>query len=252
VRLTEEDWPRVAEIYRRFSEGRTGYLVRSERWWKEGLFRRLYDEKRLPWDVAVWQDGRGAAGGYVSYASIRDPGPMGGSKVWLREFIALDRNAYAGLLRYVLSHDLADEINWYGPLDDPLALAVDDSERIKREYRDDFMLRVVDVEKAIAARPPGPGAPEGAFTIAISDASGPWNQGTWRIECTGGRLEAVRSGATAAIVTDAATFAALYDGFLKTTEAARAGLAEVGDRDAALLADRVLAVAYPPFASDFF
>jgi hypothetical protein len=153
VRITEEEQPVVEELYRRYCERRTGSHVRSDRWWKEAFFRRIYDTDRKISDVAVWHSEDGEAGGYACYQSARDPGPAGTSKLWVREFVALSGDAYQGLLRYILSHDLADEIMWYGPVEDPLAYAVDDSLPLKREYVDDLMLRVVDIEKAVAARP---------------------------------------------------------------------------------------------------
>src|SRR5438093_5252429 len=39
VRVTEEDQPLVEQVFGRYSERRTGLLVRSERWWKEAFFR---------------------------------------------------------------------------------------------------------------------------------------------------------------------------------------------------------------------
>jgi len=113
------------------------------------------------------------------------------------------------------------------------------------------MLRVVDVEAAVAARPAGPGAPDGAFTVSLADAACPWNQGTWRIENVGGRLSAKRADGAGDLAMEAATFGGLYTGFMRASDALRSGLAE-GDREAALLADRVLAPVYPPNGSDFF
>ncbi len=254
VRVAEEDRPLLEDLYQRFTAGRNGYLVRPERWWKEAVFRRLYDEQRTLNDIAVWRKDSGEASGYVAYRSSRERS-LGGAPVdhiFVAEFVALDGDAYSGLLRYLLSHDLAADITWYGPPDEPLAFAVEDSERVHREYHDTFMLRVVDVEKAVAARPAASGAPDGAFTVHIADAAAPWNQGTWRIECSGGALRAVRTDEPANMSTDAATFAALYNGFMRATEAARCGLAEVSDPAAAALADRVLAADYAPYSSDFF
>jgi len=252
VRVTEEDQPLVEQVFRRYSERRTGPLVRSERWWKDAFFRRIYDDKRGLADVAVWREGDQATG-YVCYESNRGPPPFAASKIWLREFVALTADAYQGLLRYILSHDLTEEIFWFGPQDDPLAYAVDDSYRVKREYMDNMMLRVVDVERAVTARPAAPGAPDGALSIAISDAAAPWNQGTWRIESSGGKLLARKAdGANAELVMEAATFAAVYDGFMKATDAVRAGLAGAPNGAAALLADRIFASEYPPRGSDFF
>ena len=115
------------------------------------------------------------------------------------------------------------------------------------------MLRIVDVEKAIAARPSAQGAPDGAYSVALTDAAAPWNQGTWRIESSGGKLSARKAdGSAADLSMEAATFAAVYDGFMKATDAVRSGLAEAADRNAALLADRIFASEYPPKGSDFF
>jgi predicted acetyltransferase len=253
VRITEEDQPVVEEVFRRYSERRTGQHVRSRRWWREAFFRRIYDPERKLSDVAVWYSETGDPSGYLCYESSRGPPPLGMSKIWLREFVAMSADAYQGLLRYLLSHDLADEIFWYGSVEDPLAYAVDDSFQVKREFVDDIMLRVVDVEAAVGARPAAPGAPEGALSIAISDAAAPWNQGTSRIESAGGKLTARKAdGATADMSMEAATFAAVYDGFMKASDAVRSGLADGASHEAALLADRVFAPEYPPNGSDFF
>ena len=172
--------------------------------------------------------------------------------MWLREFVALTADAYQGLMRYLLSHDLTEEIFWFGPQDDPLAYAVDDSYQVKREYMDNMMLRVVDVESAVTARPAAPGAPEGALSMGISDAAAPWNQGTWRLESSGGKLSAKKADGAADLLMEAATFAAVYDGFMKASDAVRAGLAESSNEKAALLADRIFASEYPPRGPDFF
>jgi hypothetical protein len=44
----------------------------------------------------------------------------------------------------------------------------------------------------------------------------------------------------------------MYNGFLRPSEAARSGQAEVSDPKAAAMADRILAADYPPFSSEFF
>jgi predicted acetyltransferase len=258
-RVTEEEQPTIAEVYRQFATHRNGYLDRDERWWREAFFRRLYDEKRRPNDVAVWADGKGRPRGYVAYFTTRERRFDGPStdRLAALEFVALDSTAYLGLLRYLLTHDLAEGVTWFGPVDEPFSAAINEPGRVKREHHYGFMLRIVDLEKAIAVRPPAAEAPEGSFTIHIADSSAPWNQGLWRIECSGparggGRLTATKADGAPDISTDAAAFAAMYNGFLRPSEAARSGLAEVGDPRAAALADHVLAADYPPYSSEFF
>ena len=252
-RLSEEQWPTMAGVYNQFAAPRNGYLDRDEHWWKQTVFRRIYDEKRNLNDVAVWEDG-GEARGYVVYRSEREHRPDGFdvTKLMAEELIAPGGDAYKGLLRYLLSHDLADEVVLWARADEPLPLAVDEPGRIKMEHWHGFMLRIVDIERAIAARPPAAAAPEGAFTIHIADAAAPWNQGAWRIECAGGRLSAARADGAAGLSTDAAAFAAMYNGFLRPSDAVRSGLAQAGDPEAVATADRILAVDSPPHPADFF
>ncbi len=258
-RITAEQWPTVAELYRQYAAPRNGYLERDEHWWKECVFHRIYDQKHRSNDVAVWADARGEPRGYLVYHSTSEQPPAGPStdKLAIEELVALDRNAYLGLLRYVLAHDLADEISLWGSLDDPFIVAIEEPNRAKQQHYSGFMLRIVDMEKALAARPPAVDAPEGAFTVHIADPSAAWNQGVWRIECSGpagsgGRLAATKADGAADLSTDAAGFAAMYNGYLRATEAARAGLAEVSDPQAAALADRILATDYAPYPSDLF
>ncbi|MGH2669249.1 MAG: GNAT family N-acetyltransferase, partial [bacterium] len=239
-------------VYRRFVKDRTGYLERSERWWKEAVFRRFYDDKRHLNDVALWSEGDGRPVDGSGYLVYRTQGDWPERRLVIQEFVALSGGAYNGLLRYALSHDLHSEVVWHGPVDDPIAYTLDDSDRVKREFEDDLMLRVIDLEAAVAARPAGPGAQDSAFTLAITDAAAPWNQGTWRIECSGSKLAAKRSSGPGDLAMDAATFAAVYDGFLRASDAVRSGLAEASDHNAATIVDRIFAVPRPPFGSDFF
>ena len=183
----------------------------------------------------------------MCYESSRGPPPMGTSKMWLREFVALTGDAYQGLLRYVLSHDLTDEIFWYGPVEDPLAYAVDDSYQVKREYVDDLMLRVVDVEAAVNGAARGSrcaGGRRSRSRLAMRlrrGTRGPGGSSARARSSARGRLE----GTSAELSMEAATFAAVYDGFMKASDAVRSGLAEASDPNAALLADRMFACGVP-------
>ncbi len=248
VRVEVGDWQILEGVYELAAAGRTGWLKRTERWWKEGVFRRMYETERKLRDVVVWQGADGVATGYAAYDTT------GGEEkrtLDVGELVALDADAYLGLLRYILSHDLHHEITWQGPIDDPMPVAVDDSSRLVREVLDGYMLRIVDVEKAVEARPAGLGARDGAFVVGIRDEVCPWNDGTWQIENAGGRL-AVAKGRDADVTMEAATFAAVYNGYLRASDAVRCGLAEAGKGADLALIDRMLASDQPPFGSDFF
>lgn len=249
-RVTEEEWPALAEVYRRFAAPRNGYMDRDERWWREAMFRRVYDDKRELQDIATWSDEKDEPRGYIVYRTFNESAPIteSGGRLHVEELVALDADAHDGLLRYILSHDLAREITMWAPQDSPIPLTVDEPWNLKREQFYGFMLRIVDIEAAMAQRPPALDAPEGAFTVAISDTAAPWNQGTWRIECAGGKLSAAKTTGVAGLSTDAAAFASMYNGYLRPSEAVRVGLAEGnGAAESVALADRILCVDYAPY-----
>jgi predicted acetyltransferase len=104
----------------------------------------------------------------------------------------------------------------------------------------------------VGARPAGAGAPDGAFTLEIADAACPWNSGTWRITSEGGRLAAAKAEGAGQIAMEAATFGAVYDGYLRASDAVRAGLAQSTDAQAMALADRAFASESRPLCYDFF
>lgn len=250
-RVDEEDWTLIRDLYRQWAQERTGPLDRSEAWWREGFFRVIYDDgDRKLNDVAVWRNDAGEATGYMCYTPSRTP--SGSSSVHVRELVSLSGEAHVGLLRYILSHDLSNEITYYGPVDDTFAYTFDNSYQLKREFVEDIMLRVVDVERAVAARPAGVGAGKGAFTIEIADAACPWNTGAWQITSEGGQLSAAKTDGAGQIAMEAATFAAIYDGYMKTSDAVRSGLAQSNDDKAIAQADATFATKYSPNCLDFF
>lgn len=72
VRISEEELPVVKAVHERYSERRTGQLLRSDRWWKEAFFRELYDAERKVSDVAVWHGESGEpAGGHGAFRGPR-------------------------------------------------------------------------------------------------------------------------------------------------------------------------------------
>src|SRR5207247_1493143 len=117
VRVPEEEWAALDGVYHQYCVDRTGYLERSERWWREAVFRRYYDEKRVLWDAAVWKTTDDVSTGYLVYQTSRTAD--GRAHVEVREIIALDGHAYRGLIGYILSHDLTSEITWHTPVDEP-------------------------------------------------------------------------------------------------------------------------------------
>jgi hypothetical protein len=97
------------------------------------------------------------------------------------------------------------------------------------------MARVLDVERALRARPAYNGA-TGRACIAITDDQIPESSGPWAISFEEGRVTVGSAGwAMLDARTDIGTFTQLYFNFATATEARAVGLLEADDATVALL-----------------
>ncbi len=155
--------------------------------------------------------------------------------------------AGAGLLRYLLSVDLVDEIKiWNRPLDEPLEWLLTDYRAVKTGVvEDDTWLRLADVEEALAARTyDGPGS----VVIEVRDAFLPANSGRYEISANG----AVRTDAAAGLSLDVDALAALYLGDVAPSTLAKAGRVQALDAEALPVADTLFATPELPWMNTGF
>lgn len=246
--LAPDDWAQLDRVYRQHSAQRNGPIHRGEVWWREAIFAL---SQPAPADVALWEDGRGEPQGYVVYHQRTSPDrdmPM----FWVREVTALTSDAYLNLISYLLRHDLPKTITWSAPSDDPFLSLVEDATKVRIEMDYDVMLRVCDVENALRQRPP-PGR-EGGLSLAlgVSDASAPWNEGTWQIEVADGLVSVESTNAPPELSLSATVLAPVFNGFLSPGAAALAGLAAAKDAETLATADAVFATTHPPYCADGF
>ncbi|SCX43491.1 Predicted acetyltransferase [Klenkia marina] len=102
-------------------------------------------------------------------------------------------------------------------------------ERATRPGTHVFMHRLVDVERAVAARGWPPHV-RGAVRLAVVDEVAPWNTGTWQVELDGGEGRATRVGGGGDLVVRPGGLALLWTGAAGGRAAAAAGLVSgVGD-----------------------
>jgi len=250
-RVTVDEWPALHALYEEYTRGRNGPLVRVEVWWREAVFRA----RREPQDAALWEGIGGEGLGYVVYRTRRfevPDRPFPQSVLRVRELIALDSDAYAGLLSYLLRHDLHERIEWYASPEEPLLSVLTDPWRVRMEAWPALMLRLVDVPRALEARPCLEQAQGRRLVLAVHDRTAPWNEGVWRLEAGDGRLFVQAASEQPDLTLDVRTLAALYNGYLAPAEAARAGLLEVGRRSALAEAAAIFSVSYAPFCIDEF
>lgn len=246
--LAPDDWAQLDRVYRQHSAQRNGPIHRGEVWWREAIFA---PSQPAPADVALWEDGRGEPQGYVVYHQ-RTSAEQDTSMFWVREVTALTTDAYLNLLAYLLRHDLPKAITWGAPIDDPFLSLVEDTTKVRAEIEYDVMLRVCDVEGALRQRAPADRERALSLALGVSDASAPWNEGTWQIDVADGVAAVERTDAAPGLSLSAAVLAPVFNGFLSPSAAAFAGLATAKDEKTLATADAVFATTQPPFCADGF
>ncbi|MFI7635245.1 GNAT family N-acetyltransferase [Nonomuraea sp. NPDC049400] len=156
-----------------------------------------YDRKPAIWDDVLAdeeadQHGNGPLrsvlaeddGGLRGYALFRvkadwDTNGLPAGELKLQELEATDPAAYALLWRSILDRDLVSEIQSGGrPVDDPLIALVADQRRLCARMHDELWIRLVEVDKALAARAYSASVD---VVIEVEDDVCPWNAGRWRL-----------------------------------------------------------------------
>jgi predicted acetyltransferase len=245
--LTVSDWPLLAEVHAAFVERSNGPFRRSEHEWR---WYRL----EMPWDpisdIALWRDDAGVPQGYALY-NQPSGGPEAGS-VFVKELVALTGDAYKNLALFFATHDISREIRFAAGPHDVLPLLFADAERIEISERFTVMLRICDFEAAMRLRPAARDDETCEVTLRIDDTDAPWNAGVWRIGVAEGRTWAERTDGDGALAIEARMLGPLYNGYLKPSDAAAAGLIEASDDEAVVRADRIFAARQAPYFIDTF
>lgn len=242
----EADADGLARLYRRLAATRPGWLDRNEHIWQ-----RVHNHPAGR-DVHgyVLEADDGAIDGYVVYTL----GAVGRYPYDLK--VRDVQVAHPEAARRILAlfsdcRTLARHAVWYGPLDDPLLLAVPEV-GTEISIAETWMLRIVDVRAAFAERG-YPATASARLDLELTDDVLPGNAGRWLIEIDGGEAKASRVDRDAGPDTlrmDIRALGSLYTGHLSARRLA-AMEAVRGPAAALEQADRVFA-AEPPSMPDYF
>jgi predicted acetyltransferase len=249
-RVNADEWRTLHDVYTRKAASLNGMLVRDEARWRNAI---LGSSEKTPPDIAVWYGDDGEARGYLVYKSIHQPTPThhhGETTLRVFDWTALDREALSAILSYAISHDLNQKVVFLSGGQDALHTAFEEPNFIEERGWWGVLLRIVDVQQALELRPALDGASGRAVTIALTDATAPWNAGTWHIACSEGRIAAERTQTAPQIEMDVRELAPIYNGFVRPQVAARAGMLRV--RDGRTLDDMaaIFSVSSPPYCQD--
>jgi predicted acetyltransferase len=251
ARLVEHDealrvFPR---LYDRVARKRAGMIVRTSDWWETRKLDDAPDRRRGGGPLArvlLERDGRPV--GYALYRLVQSGStPADWQKtVRVLEAFGIDRAATRDIWRFLLEIDWIDRVGAHGlPPDHPLPLLVNRVNKLKVTVWDGLWLRLVDVQRALAARSFG----DGRTTIeVVGDAQFADNKGTWTVD--DGAVSRRRLRADVRLPVDA--LGAVYLGGFTFARLVAAGLAEEGSRGGAARADAVFGTALQPWCPENF
>ena len=241
-----EAWDVLPRIYAGNRPSRPGTIDRPEVWW-HGVRMRT-ESSPGPSYVAV-HGKPGSESGFARYRPVDTESWFVSDQrtIAVEDFFAPTTEAYVGLLRFLLGLDLIDRVVfWMLPVDNPLPWLVVDRRAVRvTAVHDETWLRVVDAERALAARRY---VGDGAVTIAVKDPLLPDNSASFTVTADGTDPTDRR----AQLHTGVEGLAAVLLGGTTWRSLAVAGLARADDREALDLADRLFAVPDAPHAGFFF
>lgn len=190
-------------------------IDRCEQWWR----KRLFESWRKDPYAYAWADDEGEIRGYVVYR-IEDEDEA--KQLAVQEIAAADPEARLHCLRFLANHDSQVEtVQLYGPNETTLLDRATDPTDVECEVKPGPMVRLVDVPRAIEALE-YPEAPDGEFTLAVSDSLADWNDRTFSVTLAGGRATCEAADADeedADVVASVSTLSQVYVGYSSVADA---------------------------------
>ena len=241
----------IKPLYIAYSGPRNLMLHRAPVYWEVGVLGPLGAPQPRPPYVAVYRNGAGEPRGYMVYRTRGEeqdePGPFQVMEV--RDFVALDIEAYRSLWAYIRRHDLVRWVVLRIAPDDPAPDLLLEPRELRVTTSDGIWLRVVDIERALPQRRYGD---RGSLVIDIEDELCAWNHGRFLLESDETAAEVKRTERTAELSMPVRTLASLLSGHATASRMQRAGLLAARDESALARADRLFATDYAPFCPDVF
>jgi len=237
IELTD---PLLRGLHRMRAMSTPGTLDRSDAFWQRLV--RAVDKPVYAYLLGTREDPHG----YVIFvANQREDGLQ---RLVLRDAVALTHAGLARLWTLLADHrSIARELHWQGPSTEPMLLVLPE-QQATLEQLERWMLRIVDVPGALAARG-FPADAEAELHLEVSDPLLEGNQGRWLLRVADGVAE-VESGGRGDLQATPRGLAPLYSGLLRAGDLARLGLVD-GTPASLAVADRLFAGAEPWMADRF-
>jgi predicted acetyltransferase len=198
-----------------------GHLDRSERFWK-----RITDNPKGDVHAYVVGDGEG-------YVVFRQPSATGwGYDLALRDVVALTPAGGRRLWTFFADHrSFAGNVKWNGAPGDPFLYHLREQEwKVDNVFA--WMLRIVDVERALAERG-YPAALQAEVHLRVSDDILPANNASFVMSVSDGKGEVSRGG-RGSLHVDVRGLSPLFTGYHSAEALVSTGLVQGSDTDLAL------------------
>ncbi|WP_329395284.1 GNAT family N-acetyltransferase [Streptomyces melanogenes] len=232
----------LEEVYDRYRRAQPGALSRPHRWWALGAGQPPIS--RAPRYIAVHRDADGVPDGYASYA-IGDRRTL-----TVDETIAADDAVFTALARFVLGHDLVNEVVFkHVPPEHPLRWQLTDfrAGEVSNDT-DGLWVRLLDVPRALTAR--------GWFTDGelVLDVDDPFlgEHGRYLLTVRDGKAECVPTDREPDLSLDVSDLGSIYLGGTAPSRLVRAGHIRAHRPGAAILADALFRAERAPHCLHWF
>jgi predicted acetyltransferase len=225
--------------------GRDGAVQRDEWWWSHRMPRDLAKTFLYVVDDAARP---GELLGYAVFGHGPGRAPYDYS-VHVGEVLSDDPDVLKALWRVVASsNSQAPDVHVIGPAEDDLFLLAPHAapDVVESEIR--WMVRLIDVAGAMAARG-WPASVSGSIDLEVRDDHAPWNAGRWTLEVHEGRAT-VRPGGTGEVQATVGGLSCWWAGYATPRRLARTG--HLSGPSDALAAMGELLDATPPVLVDFY
>ena len=243
------DWPQLEAMQQEFARLQQGALVRNETLWK----LRRGDFRTQPDETVLFESEDRELQGYLVYRLKRPQHPELYQTLELRDFVAPTPAALCRLFQFCQGfRSLARFVCWTGALANNILAVLDEVDVVTTSVFEHWMLRVVDVEKALTER----GYPVGlttSFGLSLTDHLFEDNNGHFLVhihEQTASVQRVSEPKGAEFVSADIRDFASLYSGFQQAHDLWMAGRL-VGDKSAREKVNAVFCNGLPMIQEDF-
>lgn len=219
-----EAQPLMEHVYNTVHSHTVGWVDRPGKFWDA----RQYDAENVrsgatSLRLAVHQEPDGTATGYAIYRLKGRGDDDPGNTVQVKEMVATTPQAYAAVWQFLIGIDLHPWIRYEGAVDEPLTHLLLDARGMRSTLRDNLWVRLVDVDRALAARRYATALD---VVFEVEDTFCRWNAGRYRLQADGEVVACQRTSAHADLRLSSTELGAVFLGGTTLASLAAAGRVE--------------------------